>query len=438
MKGQFFVIATVIMIYTLMTMIQYIYDFSDINLVQLKKMTEIYYIQYIKDALNKTVVGSYSSLDCNKLTSDINAVEILLKNVMISRGINLTINHQINCPNSPLAYFNFSLSNPKLYTFTEIGSSGAAQPPSNWLTGWSYRKQHNITNSIGADVNYTVNITVVNGTSADSGNIVNITKARSDFGDIRFTDSSGSLLNYWIESVNIGVNATFWVQIAGNLTSTNQTTYIYYGNSIVTNISSINNTFIFADDFELGNLGKWTTAGSDWSANNAVFKYGSWSAKAVRASGGRTLTKDLNNSQLTKGQVIFYAMTPDTSHTNYIFVPNNSVGADMYMLVMQNTGHFQYYDGAWKNLPTDTTYSASIWYKVRIAWDYTTLKYAVWINDVNVSAGGISGVLIGSWLAKPNAYDPDVAGAITYLDNYLVMKYTSPEPSHSNWGSEEP
>jgi hypothetical protein len=122
MKGQFFVIATVIMIYTLMTMIQYIYDFSDINLVQLKKMTEIYYIQYIKDALNKTVVGSYSSLDCNKLTSDINAAEILLKNVMISRGINLTISHQINCPNSPLAYFNFSLSNPKLYTFTEFNS----------------------------------------------------------------------------------------------------------------------------------------------------------------------------------------------------------------------------------------------------------------------------------------------------------------------------
>jgi hypothetical protein len=123
MKGQFFVMATVIMIYTLMTLVQYIYDFSDINLVQLKKMSELYYIQYIKDTLNKTVISSNSSLDCNKLDIDINSTEVLLKNVMISRGINLTINHQIVCPNL-LSYvdFNFSLRTPELYTFTEFRS----------------------------------------------------------------------------------------------------------------------------------------------------------------------------------------------------------------------------------------------------------------------------------------------------------------------------
>jgi len=122
MKGQFFVMATVIMIYTLMTMIQYVYDFSGVNLVQLKKMAELYYIQYIKDALNKTVVSSSTSLDCNKLEIDVNATEITLKNALISRGINLIINHKINCPSSPLAYFNFSLRTPELYTFTEFNT----------------------------------------------------------------------------------------------------------------------------------------------------------------------------------------------------------------------------------------------------------------------------------------------------------------------------
>lgn len=123
MKGQFFVMATVIMIYTLMTMIQYVYDFSDINLIQLKKMAEIYYIQYIKDALNKTVISSNSSLDCNKLDIDINSTEKLLKDVMISRGVNLTINHQISsCPPSVNVKFNFILRTPEFYTFTEFKS----------------------------------------------------------------------------------------------------------------------------------------------------------------------------------------------------------------------------------------------------------------------------------------------------------------------------
>ena len=119
MKAQFFVIATVIMIYTLMSLVQYVYDFSNINLIQLKTTSEIYYIQYIKDALNKTVISSNTSQDCNKLESDINSTKSMLKSEMISRGINLTINHQLNnCPAS--IYFNFSLITSDLYTFTEF------------------------------------------------------------------------------------------------------------------------------------------------------------------------------------------------------------------------------------------------------------------------------------------------------------------------------
>jgi len=124
MKAQFFVISTVIMIYTLMNLVQYIYDFSDINLVQLKKMSEIYYIPYIKDALNKTVISSNTSQDCNKVDLDLNSTESSLKNVMISRGINLTTSHNINCPSSRLSYvdFSFSLITQDLYTLTQFRS----------------------------------------------------------------------------------------------------------------------------------------------------------------------------------------------------------------------------------------------------------------------------------------------------------------------------
>jgi hypothetical protein len=116
MKGQFFVISTVIMIYALMTMIQYIYDFSDINLVQLKTMTELDYIQQIKDVLYQTTLSSNSSLDCNKVDIDLKSTEDLLEREMISRGISLTISHTIlNCPPDIKVDFDFSIKSSNIY-----------------------------------------------------------------------------------------------------------------------------------------------------------------------------------------------------------------------------------------------------------------------------------------------------------------------------------
>jgi len=128
MKGQFFVMATVIMIYTLMTLTQYLYSFSDINLVQLKKMSEFYYIPEIKNALNETALSSNTSLDCSKLNADLNSTENFLKQELISRGITLEVNHSIvtcpqtcppNCPSFNVS-FNFSLKTSNLYTFTQF------------------------------------------------------------------------------------------------------------------------------------------------------------------------------------------------------------------------------------------------------------------------------------------------------------------------------
>jgi hypothetical protein len=120
MKGQFFIMTTVIMIYTLMALIQYLYDFSDIDLVQLKKGTEFYSIQDIKDVLNSTVASS--RFDCGKAESDVNSTEQFLKRQMIYQGINLTIMHSVVSCSPVRFYFNFSLRTPELYTFTEFTS----------------------------------------------------------------------------------------------------------------------------------------------------------------------------------------------------------------------------------------------------------------------------------------------------------------------------
>lgn len=138
MKGQFFVISTVIMIYALMTMIQYVYDFSDINLVQLKKMTELGSIQYIKDVLDQTTLSSNSSLDCNKVDIDLKSTEDFLEREMMSRGISLTISHTIlNCPPDIKVNFDFSIKSSNIYI---EATSNPLSAPLDLVGYWNFNE----------------------------------------------------------------------------------------------------------------------------------------------------------------------------------------------------------------------------------------------------------------------------------------------------------
>jgi hypothetical protein len=120
MKGQFFVMATVIMILTLMALIRYFYDFSEIDLPQIKEISELNYIPFIKETLDDTV-ASFNN-DCNKLQDDLTYTKDFLENKMIERGMNLSINYQFNCP-PPNILFNFTIRTSNLYTETLFTSS---------------------------------------------------------------------------------------------------------------------------------------------------------------------------------------------------------------------------------------------------------------------------------------------------------------------------
>jgi len=102
-----------------------------------------------------------------------------------------------------------------------------------WLTGWTYRKSHVINSASGAGTNYQVKIKAHYGSGTDSGEDVYLNgKCRTDFGDIRFTDDDGETeLDYWMEEKVDSDYAVFWIEIADDLSSSNATIYIYYGNS---------------------------------------------------------------------------------------------------------------------------------------------------------------------------------------------------------------
>ncbi len=134
-----------------------------------------------------------------------------------------------------------------------------------WNDNWAYRKSVAVANSSGGTLsNYQVS--VVFDTRSTNGGLISMNKMKADCSDVRITDASGTLLNYWIEK---GTNqcdsqtTTIWTKVSSIGTS-GTTLYVYYGNPAATDISDATQVFNFFDDFSGGAVdgGKWTTAGS--------------------------------------------------------------------------------------------------------------------------------------------------------------------------------
>jgi hypothetical protein len=294
------------------------------------------------------------------------------------------------------------------------------------LSGWRYRKSHNISNANGADVNYTVNITIINGTGSDSGNTFYINnKMKNDFGDVRFTNATGSLLNYWIESVNIGSNATFWVRIDGNLTTTNQTIYIYYGKSDATNISNINNTFIFGDDFSGSSVdtNKWTVTGSP-SVSNGILTLSSGqnilgkTNISPNASFRSRVKSDVtgNNNALS----IFGFQSSDGNNVVYYYISNGYDNRGRNI----KAGGSSLVDMA---IMPDTNYHI-----YETFWNLTLTTFRQDSGSLYSLSSNIPIIAIPSYHFARPTYT-----TYQYVDWTFIRNYTSPEPSHGIWGSEE-
>jgi len=103
-----------------------------------------------------------------------------------------------------------------------------ASVSSGWYySGWSYRKEHNLTSS-SAVTDYQIRFDVYNVTGTDSGSSVYLgSNVQADFDDVRWTwynTSSNSEVecDYWIESYSSD-HASFWVEVPSIPSSGNST-----------------------------------------------------------------------------------------------------------------------------------------------------------------------------------------------------------------------
>ncbi len=136
-----------------------------------------------------------------------------------------------------------------------------------WLAGLRYRKAITIMADYQSSEYATFRVTVSRDYGKDRSDIIYTNgQCRSDFSDIRFTDSDGvSPLFYWMRPVDPGaISAVFYFKLAQTFLG-NLTVYIYYGLIESPAVSSSpGEVFRFFDDFSSSEV-DW----SQWSSSDS-------------------------------------------------------------------------------------------------------------------------------------------------------------------------
>ena len=306
---------------------------------------------------------------------------------------------------------------------------------SSWLSGWGYRKSHEIIGSTaGAQTDYQIRIKAHYGSGTDSGEDVYLNgKSRTDFEDIRFTSDDGvTELSYWMEEKVDGDYAIFWVEVDSIPASPDsKTIYVYYGNSLATSISNGDATFLFFDDFEDGVIdsSKWTIYNGTWVEENGVLKQ-------VNTSGatGWHIYSIVNIGY----DLALHAKIYRNTGTDYQFglmlrasgdKQNLYLGA--YDIDLDRLWIGAVKDGAWLGRLSETDFDVQVgvWYKSVFR------AYGAKVEFIDEESGTTVTYTSAENLAQKIGLHS--RGGEDWFDNVFVRKYVEPEPTHGAWGSEE-
>lgn len=317
------------------------------------------------------------------------------------------------------------------------------------INGWKWKKSITVSRASGAVTNYQMMFKIYYGSGADGSEAVEgITAAKvycdskcnTDFSDIRFTNSAGTLLSHWLEVKSDSNYAVFWVKL--DSIGTGATTfYVYYGNDGAADASDGENTFIAFEDFEWGSDGDDlnTSGGSmTWTKHQGVEEI-----DTARKWGG-------TRSGKLPGAATFphyYSSWDGISIDNNIAVrlryykedavknaPNFHLGNGA-----KHAGFYIENDESIRAPDTDDTglnCTPDQWELIEIYnLDWTAGTFSLILNGTDTAIGEDMAAAIYTGLRVINA-DTDV-GEDAWIDNIVIRNYRSTAPAWGSWGAEE-
>jgi len=306
-----------------------------------------------------------------------------------------------------------------------------------WNSSWSYRQAVNISNTAGDLTNYQVRLDL------NSSNVGSNFNWSNNGGDLRFTNSTDNLLNFWIENWNsTGQEATIWVNVTHLPNDTNTTIYMYYGNSGASSVSNETATFDLFDDFESGSIdtNKWYEVSSGaFSVVSDVSYEGNYSLKATETSSNsfiRSLTS-FNGQDIIAETYFRYEYSIGYSPWPSLLIDSNSDCTNYYRVTYDSNNEKlrvqKRYGDDWSTyIETSASLNQDQWYRF-------------WIHQTSTGIEGkvseVNGNLIASVTLSDTSYTNGYVGLANYknyvwFDRIIVRKYADPEPIVS-FGSEE-
>jgi len=147
----------------------------------------------------------------------------------LSYSVSLENKDSLACPSSMFTIELQPLFNAQDWKFDKA----------SWLPGWQYRRTIIIDNT--ANPNTLTNYQIL--VNLDTASLISQGKMNQSCSDIRFTDSDGSLISYWIESDCNSANTKIWVKVPQIPASATKVIYLFYGNSTANPTS--NSTAVF-------------------------------------------------------------------------------------------------------------------------------------------------------------------------------------------------
>ena len=301
-------------------------------------------------------------------------------------------------------------------------NGGESVPDSEWYNAsWSKRKRVTLTNSDATTyTNAVVKVPVTYNSNM-----------RADFGDLRFTDSSGTTtIPYWIETYAASNNATVWVRVPTMTASAVTSVYMYYGNGVATDGSTGSTTFSTFDDFEDGNI-------SEYSGDTSLFTVGSTNVyertKRLDAANpnGRTITGIYNTSvSVGQGKTIRYFQYIDTSGGSGdesctlfgVQTPGSNKNNYGVCLELFGTDRVSIVKNAYDNdsdatmLSSSTITYATGWHEVEIRWKTD--------NTINVTVSR-NGSIVATTSATDSSYTTGGIGYTFWFQHGGWDMYTS-------------
>jgi len=316
----------------------------------------------------------------------------------------------------------------KLGSVSEEPTTSMGSEESWYYISWSRRAPVTISNPGSGLTDFQVKVDVTY--DADM---------QPDFDDIRFVDSDDSTeLSHWRESYTASTSATFWVKVP-SIPSGNKTIYMYYGNATASSASDGDATFVFFDDFESGNLDKWTiVTDTFWSVATDQKHSGTYSLKAgaTSSSDKYIVATGVNESDLVYESWWYVTATSPDICSQFRASPTTPYN-DYHINWEGQWTIAKLVGGSWTSLnavsgtlPTNTWFETTIIIK-ESPGQMRFLKDDVQINPasgwLNVGTDHISGT-VGhrAWTANNN----------WWIDDVRARKYASPEPT-TTLGSED-